>query len=400
MALALLQVIIGAILGSQYRASDSQAHVATQELHRRLGVIQGFHYWGSSILILLGVILFTGAVLGKLRRAPYFACLGTLALSILFQITGNLLPFDRHGVQTATIESGIIGQIPALGEFFSRILVGDNRASAATLPHWYLFHRFVFPVGILILVAFGWNWVKAEKRAPRAAMVWVPVIVALVLGFGVPSPLGTGATIDDFGSFSASVSWYTMPLHALLTAAGRINSSLGWVGAIVVPGVLAGAFVYAGFVAPKQWWPQMLFLLVAAGAGWITWAFGGAPASLTGTRDPKDDSTKLRPPRGQGPTPQVDRTEAKQDVALARIGAGVFVDAGCFQCHGKSLEGTPAGPDLRKLFLKHSDAGYYERFIKDPKSVKPATMMPAFEDLSQPKLRALAEYLRFPQTQK
>ena len=105
MALAVLQVVLGLILGLQYKATLNGAHSSVIEIRQKLALLQGFHYWGSSVQIAIGALLVLLAVFSKLRKAPYFACFGAFAVSMGFQITGNLFPFDRHGVQTATMRS-------------------------------------------------------------------------------------------------------------------------------------------------------------------------------------------------------------------------------------------------------------------------------------------------------
>ena len=129
--------------------------------------------------------------------------------------------------------------------------------------------------------------------------------------------------------------------------------------------------------------------------GWMVYAFGGSPAPLTGTRDPLEDALPAR--QLNGPVVKTESPkEPVQDDVLATQGAEIFATA-CIGCHGKNLDGTASGPDIRKVFIRHPDVEYYVKFIKDPKSVKPSTMMPGFDDIPEPKLRALAEYLRFPQ---
>ena len=74
----------------------------------------------------------------------------------------------------------------------------------------------------------------------------------------------------------------------------------------------------------------------------------------------------------------------------------------CARCHAQAGEpggpslGGSQGPNLSKIGAeKGHTVEYFEKWIRDPRSVKPdAKMMPAFEDkLTNEQIHSLAEYL-------
>jgi mono/diheme cytochrome c family protein len=109
---------------------------------------------------------------------------------------------------------------------------------------------------------------------------------------------------------------------------------------------------------------------------------------LTGTRDP-DQSSYVADNTPQEPATPIDEEIAKQGKAL-------FDDEGCSGCH--EIDGVKAtgGPKLDDIYKLHTDPKWYVDFIKNPKSVKKNSTMPAYPDLSEQNLRALAEFLRKP----
>jgi cytochrome c oxidase subunit II len=94
---------------------------------------------------------------------------------------------------------------------------------------------------------------------------------------------------------------------------------------------------------------------------------------------------------------------AEQRTAAARVGADVFMDVGCGNCH--RVRGTDArgdvGPDLTHVASRrYLAAGAIENtddnlrdWIRDPQHVKPGVKMPALP-LTNDQIRKLAAYLR------
>jgi cytochrome c oxidase subunit 2 len=80
-------------------------------------------------------------------------------------------------------------------------------------------------------------------------------------------------------------------------------------------------------------------------------------------------------------------------------GKAIFDAQGCGGCHG--ISGTPShgAPDLTAEWKRHQDPAWYAKFIRNPSAMKPGTIMPAFNILTDADLAAIAEYLRKPKGQ-
>jgi mono/diheme cytochrome c family protein len=89
---------------------------------------------------------------------------------------------------------------------------------------------------------------------------------------------------------------------------------------------------------------------------------------------------------------------AARDVAAPEIspelqaGRQVYASQGCAACHKIGSEGGAAGPDLSRIGAAR-DAEWLRRFIRDPSSVVPGSVMPPYAALSEEDLDALARYL-------
>ena len=387
----IVQIAIGIFLATRYVPTLDGAHASVQTLREQMAFVQNLHYWGSQVLIAHSLLHVLAMVWAGRYRQPYrLAFLGGLAIfaaAFLFQLTGNLLPMDRHDVQTAVIETGIGSSVPIVGGMTKELMFGGSQFGQATLDNWFFAHRYIATAlalaGIVFLLLGN---ARAKVRASGIAAL-APLVCSAVLASIVAAPFGAAARAQDYSEQATLVSWYTWPLHGALKAAAALAPGMGWLGAAVLPGLFAGFLVSLPLLSKR-------IPLAAARAGLVLFLgifglaagiYGGPFARLTGNQDPPDVRSKA-PVGGASPI----------DAALAAKGKALFAKLPCSGCHGANLQGGPGGPSLMKVFEKQAEPAWYKRFIKDPASVKPGSVMPAFGDLSEAELSALAEYLRQP----
>ncbi len=378
--LVALESVTGILTFLQYRADAGAAYQSTKEISPYLRAI---HYWTSGCLILLSAVaMFWMAALRWFRMHPAI-WLGTVLVligSFLSQMSGNLLPFDRHGVQTAVVEAGISHSAPFAGGWVAKMMLGGDGFSARTLTIWAAAHFYIFglvAVAAAILLAIS---LRRVNLSPSRALPAVLVLGALILAGAVSAPLGQPASLSDFNSFDARVSWYTWPLHGMLNMFNRVGA--GWIGAILIPTLFIGLLVLSTLVRKKQMeagasWTIFLFgaLFLVAGV-----AFGGQFAPLTGNRDPK--------------VFQVSKNDhSPQDTQLVARGKELFNNF-CSSCHGQDGVKGGIGPVLKGIASRRgSDTQWYISFIKAPTSMKSSSTMPAFGQLKEEELRSIAEFL-------
>jgi cytochrome c553 len=82
---------------------------------------------------------------------------------------------------------------------------------------------------------------------------------------------------------------------------------------------------------------------------------------------------------------------AQDDAALVAQGRAAFGRVGCANCHMIGAVGTSLAPNLSHVGTKYT-AAYLERWMRDPREVRPSGHMPALE-LSDDEIRALAAFL-------
>lgn len=388
--LTVSQIAVGIAIGTRYVATMGGAHKSVQAMHfdSTFGMLQGFHYWASAILIIVSGLavaagLWTGSYIHK-SQTQFVGNVFLFLLALAFQLTGNILPWDRHAVQTAAIEGSIAGRVPGVGKTLMEAILGGKGVSQSTLTLWYELHRFVLPALFVVLaIVLISSYVREREGEPNWAAAAGGLAVAFLTSFVVQSPIGTQATVADAGKFDALASWYTLPAHAMLVWTDGLMRSGGWLGAVLLPGAIFAAILGIGVLKVSQQVAQWFLVGATLLFSGITLLHGGQPAPLTGKRDPASIAT-------------IAKQNDIKDPQLAAMGRRVFNSNSCVACHGQDGKVGTTGPSLAESYKKRSDVFYYVTYIKNPKEIKPGSTMPGFPTLKPEELRALAEFLRFP----
>lgn len=388
--LGVAEFLTGIALAREYAAD--RGHTTLAAMLTRGGFsefLAAFHLWGSHVMLAGGVVLLTvlfvsGAYV-RGRRGQWWSALAFVGAAHLLQVSGNLLPLDRHAVQTAVIEGSIVGRMPVVGTGLSEAILGGDSFGPRTVELWYGAHRFALP--ILLAAATIGLWPKRNRAGgPSFIAAVLPLSLAAIMALAVGAPIGEPATPLDANGYDALPGWYVWPMHGAMKAFDTVAPGWGWLGAGLLPGLVGAALValpfFAGRVARRVLvggFAGLGLVLLVAGA-----AFGGRPASLIA------DEMATVEPTAAG------RQEAIRP-ELAALGEALFRSRGCVRCHGIDGRKGSGGPDLTFVHRKHPDTGWYRRFVRDPRSVRSNSTMPAFT-LSDEDLDALAEFLRRPRS--
>lgn len=389
--LVLVQIGLGFLLNTAYTPTPEGAHSSVQALRDDTyrGFLQNFHYWGSAWLIVhsflhVFLLLLSGAYL-RISKLAWIASVALFGSSFLMQVTGNLLPFDRHDVQTAVIEGGIAAGIPALGDFSAKTVLQGDKFGPETLSAWHSVHFWLMiPLALAALVCLFGFGAAAKKRSAASFMWLLPIVGIAALSALFSAPFGAAATAADYGAFDARPSWYTLPMHGALNAFDSLSSGLGWIGTALLPGLLGLFLLLAPWIGKRfDWLARTVPTLIVLAYGVFAVLFGGTPAPAWGLQDVPE--TKAAD--GSLNVTAIDEAKAMKGFELAK--------ANC-ACHGPELRGTAQAPNLHQMFRRQSDAAWFVKFVKNPRSMKPSSTMPALTHLSDSELATIAEWLRKP----
>ncbi len=384
--------VSGIALATQYAPIAGGAHASVVAMRDSPvhSFLCDYHYYGSGVAIALAAVnlafLLWAGRYGRPDRWLWWGALGALIITMLAQVTGNLLPFSQHDVRTAFAEGGIAAQTPLIGPTLRAIAIGGEAVGQETVDRWYFAHRFVAPL-LLVLLAFP--AIRSLRREGLKSKLWwailVPAAIAAAGALIVSGPLGNAALPSDLATGATRPMWYVLPMHALLDTLGGINPSMGWIGAMLVPGLAVTGLMMLPILVRKS--------AEGAAFGRIAVLFGSVLLILAiityGDRvqGPFADEPTFDAPRA---APEPTQTP---NLPLAEQGKLIYDANKCSSCHAIGGAGSAtAGPNLAGVGSRRPNVEELMDLVRDPQAFGIQTM-PAYSALSLSELRALAEYL-------
>jgi len=199
--LFVIQIFTGILLRFYYTANPAEAYNSVLFLKNNVlfgAFIRNIHYWSGVFLLLIAFghflrVFLTGAY-RDVRKYNWIFGLGLLALVVLSNFTGYLLPWDQLAYWAITVSTNIIGYLPFVGESLRMTIVGGNELNADTLQTFFTFHSALLPFLMLVLVLYHFwrvrkaggimlpaNEDKGEQVPVSPRLVYREFIVALVL---------------------------------------------------------------------------------------------------------------------------------------------------------------------------------------------------------------------------
>ncbi len=427
------QVITGICLALYYVPSAETAHISVAYITKQVAAgafLRSLHYYGSSAMIVVLALHFLQTFLYgsfKGRRELLWisgALLSFLVLAMGF--TGYLLPWDQKAYFATAVGTNIVGQVPFIGEWLTRLLRGGDTLGTLTLSRFYVAHVFLIPAAIFLFI--GLHIALFRKAGPAGPMNEDPVepklppesfyprqvimdmafALLLMVGLGIlayfhPVELGPVANPADT-QFLPRPEWYYLPMFEWLKF---------WEGPkvvfaiVVVPAILAMLFFLLPFLdrsLERKPWRRPIPLLGVA-IVLVGMIFLGIKSHLDDAHDPsiaaqialQDQQAKeysnapfhpyIESPGGIAPLQAV----SSPVNPLVAQGKGIFDANGCSGCHGEAGMGTPAAPSLAGVTRKYPSEQLVS-LLHNPNAKMRAGHMPAF-DLSTNDMSALLIYL-------
>ncbi len=424
------QIITGICLALYYVPSAETAHTSVAYISKQVAAgafLRSLHYYGSSAMIIVLALHFLQTFLYgsfKGRRELLWISGAVLSLLVLAMgFTGYLLPWDQKAYFATAVGTNIVGQVPLIGNWLTRLLRGGDTIGTLTLSRFYVAHVFLIPAAIFAFIAvhialfrkagpagpINENPIEpklpAEGFYPRQVLMDMAFALLLMIGLGIlsffhPARLGPLANPADT-QFLPRPEWYYLPMFEWLKY---------WEGPqvvfaiVVVPGLLAAAFFLLPFLDRKlerRPWRRPIPLLAVAFVV-LGMVYLGAKSRMDDARDPssaaqiaiqdkQEDAYSAAPfvpyvesPGGMGPI------VGHVNPVVAQ-GRGIFESQGCSGCHGDAGAGGPIAPSLVAITQKIPEA-QLAALLHNPNATMRAGKMPAV-DISNPDMTALIAYL-------
>ena len=271
--LLLLQVVTGVALMTVYSPSPSTAWASVWYMQTQVPsgwLVRGLHFFASDTLVVLLVGYLLCCIVTGAYRAPrefvWWTALLVTGVVLALAHTGYLLPWDQDGFWGTNVRMNIIARTPVVGPMIQRLLMGGATYGHGTLSRFYTLHVLILPAACVLLAWLGLKWrrraiaaVDPEVYAKGMASVSQPVrnclagtavlLVVFVLAGYTHHSLGSewlDAPADPAGAdYPARPEWYFLFLFQWLKFFSGSTSEM--IGAIVVPGVVAGVLFAAPF---------------------------------------------------------------------------------------------------------------------------------------------------------
>ena len=154
------QIITGICLAIYYVPSAETAHTSVAYISKQVAAgafLRSLHYYGSSAMIIVLALHFLQTFLYgsfKGRRELLWISGAVLSLLVLgMGFTGYLLPWDQKAYFATAVGTNIVGQVPLIGNWLTRLLRGGDTIGTLTLSRFYVAHVFLIPGAIFAFIA-------------------------------------------------------------------------------------------------------------------------------------------------------------------------------------------------------------------------------------------------------
>ena len=268
------QIITGICLAIYYVPSAETAHTSVAYITKQVAAgafLRSLHYYGSSAMIIVLVLHFLQTFLYgsfKGRRELLWMSGATLSLLVMgMGFTGYLLPWDQKAYFATAVGTNIVGEVPLIGEWLTRLMRGGDTIGTLTLSRFYVAHVFLIPGFIFAFIAIHIFLFRkagaagpiledpvepklpAENFYPRQVLMDMGFALLLMIGLGFLAyfhPVGLGPIANPADThFLPRPEWYYLPFFEWL----KFWEGPKVVFAIVVtPGILAALFFLLPFL--------------------------------------------------------------------------------------------------------------------------------------------------------
>lgn len=397
----MVQAFTGAMLAFNYAPTPGEAYNSVKYIMNELtggSLIRGLHHWGASMMIVVVVLhmiqVFIWGAYKRPREATWVVGMVLLLLTMVFGLTGYLLPWDNRAYWGTVVTTQIASLPPVAGPYVLRLMGADGGVGVVTFARFYALHTLLLPLGITFIIAFHVFLVRKHGVTPSAGddlpkkkfypeqvfkdtvAVFVAFVILFVMAVSFKVPLERLADPTDT-SYIPRPDWYFLFLFQMLKF---FEGPLEVVGAIILPNLAIVALFLVPFIdrshVQKVANRKVAMALVAVAA--LTWS--GLTAAAIRSTPPVVESAFGDAPMGWA-------TLSPEEVA----GIGYFRKENCASCHALGEGGSKIGPDLARVPIKR-DAKWLIEHFKQPQSLRPGSQMPAIH-LPDSQLNALAAFL-------
>jgi ubiquinol-cytochrome c reductase cytochrome b subunit len=410
----IIQVFTGAMLAFNFAATPGDSYNSVRYIMLELTggrLIRGLHHWGASMMLIIVVLhmlqVFIYGAYKKPREATWMVGVVLLLITLVFGLTGYLLPWDNRAYWGTVVTAHITGSAPVLGPYLTHLLGADDGVSRVTFSRFYALHTMLLPPLVLILIGIHVYLVRKHGVAPSAGDVAprkkffpgqvmkdtvgvaIAFIILFVLAVVAEAPLGKMADPTDT-AFNPRPEWYFLFLFQTIKF---FKGPLEVLGAVVLPGVAVLLLFLIPFIdrAPAVRLGKRGFAIAVVILAALAWTGLTTAAVMTTPPNPEENGLIVTADSDTGSDTGGGAQAWQQLSPLELEGLAYYRKQGCKSCHpGGGKKGV--GPDLAQIPPEHHTVAWMVPHFKDPAKIVPGSVMPPVQ-LPDPQLNALSAFV-------
>src|SRR5574341_560255 len=155
--LYLFQLVTGILLLFYYRPTTAEAYRSVVEITNRVPygwLVRGIHHWGANLMVVTVLlhmlrVFFTGAYRPP-RDVTWVNGMLLLVFTLLFGVSGTLLPWSQASYWTTAVGTESMSAIPVIGDTLKYLFRGGEVVGQLALSRFFAFHVVILP-GLMIL---------------------------------------------------------------------------------------------------------------------------------------------------------------------------------------------------------------------------------------------------------
>lgn len=170
--LFLVQAATGILLLLYYRPTTSEAYKSVVEItnHVPYGwLVRGIHHWGANLMVVSVLLHMLRAFFTAAYRPPrdltWVNGMLLLALTIMFGVSGTLLPWNQAGYWATTVGTDAMSAIPAVGDPLKHLLRGGDAVGQLALSRFFAFHVVILPWLMLLFMTVHFLMIRRRGLA-------------------------------------------------------------------------------------------------------------------------------------------------------------------------------------------------------------------------------------------
>lgn len=260
--LGLLLGLTGVLLMFRYEPNVGRAYLSIQMLETQVvfgSLVRAIHHWSASLLVIttflhLLRVFFTGGY-KQGRSRNWLIGVGLLLVTLLFNFTGYLLPWDQLSYWAVTVSTSLVSYMPLIGRALSRLALAGAEVGQGALSNFYALHVAVLPLTAVALVSYHFWKVRKDggisqpigQHSERVttiphlvrrelAVAALVVLAVMLWSMAVPAPLEEVANPMQSPN-PAKAAWYFVGIQEFLL-------HMDTLAAIVVVAVVGAALAF------------------------------------------------------------------------------------------------------------------------------------------------------------